>query len=78
MSMADEFFEVYSEGMCYANVCSNLPQAIVEARMRERANGLKTGHEWKFSPDKKFHNGQPNPCPCKTYQDTHKHYLFVC
>ena len=35
----DERFTVYTEGLCYASVCSNLPQEEVIARMRRRPSG---------------------------------------
>lgn len=74
LDMAKDF-TVYTEGLCYASVCSSLPQAVVEARMRERNTNIESG--WKLSKDK-FNSGESNPCACNMNQETHKHYLFNC
>lgn len=70
----EPYFNVYSEGVCHASVCSNLPQAAVEARMRERSTGVSS---WELSKEN-FKDGAPNPGVCDSRPSTHKHYLFVC
>ena len=69
----DEAFVVYSEGLLFASVCSNLPQEEVESRMRRRINGTTGG--WNLS-DENFSGGESNPCQCTDHEDR-KHYLFV-
>lgn len=64
---------IVHEALCFATVCSDLPQEEVEARMHRRPCGTRTG--WAFS-EAEFSPGIPNPCPCKDNPDTHKHYLF--
>ena len=68
-------FMVYTEGLCYASVCSSLAQAEVVARMRRRPCGTTGG--WVLSDHKEFAEGKPNPCPCEQHPKTHKHYLFA-
>jgi hypothetical protein len=68
-------FEVYAEGLCYASVCSSLPQSEVELRMQQREPGTTLG--WRLA-EEPFRTGEPNPCPCSDNPETHKHYLFAC
>ena len=77
MSEKEEFI-VYREGPCYASVCSNPPQAIVEARLRERREGLLDDLVWKLSKDLVFATEEGNPHPCERNPETHTHYLFDC
>lgn len=69
-------FEVYGYGLCYASVCSSLPQDEVEHRMAADYTGISSG--WVLSSDAKFADGRPNPCPCDANPATHIHYLFNC
>ena len=69
----DEFV-IYNESLCFASVCSSLPQPKVEAKMAAELCGTKIG--WTFDAEP-FKGGEPNPCPCNQKPDTHKHYLFV-
>ena len=73
MKQMDDFV-VYAEGLCYASVCSPLPQADVEARMAARLCGTQAG--WALA-EEPFQTGEPNPCPCDKRPATHKHYLFT-
>ena len=68
-------FMVYTEGLCYASVCSSLDQAEVAARMCRRPSGTTGG--WTLSDHNKFADGKSNPCPCELHPETHKHYLFA-
>lgn len=68
-------FEVYSEGLVYASVCSSLPEQEVVARMRRRISGTKGG--WVMAAGG-FADGTANPHPCDRKPDTHRHYLFSC
>ena len=69
-----EFFAIYSEGLCFASVCSNLPQAEVERRMYAWPTGV--AQRWKLY-EGGFRTGQTNPCQCNEHPDR-KHYLFSC
>ena len=70
-------FVIYTEGLCFASVCSSLPQNEVEAKMRRVPSGTNSG--WKFAHDHPtFSSGESNPCPCNEHPLTHKHFLFAC
>jgi len=70
-------FQVYSLGLCFASVCSDLsPKEVVKEMNRTHPTGIFA--EWMMSTDQTFKSGEPNPCPCKDYPDTHKHYLLEC
>jgi hypothetical protein len=68
-------FTIYATGVCMSSVCSSLPQAEVEARMRSNPTGIAS--PWTLS-DEAFRDGTPNPGPCNTNPETHTHYLFSC
>ena len=69
-------FVVYSEGLCFASVCSSLGAERTAHRMRsESPSGTENG--WCLA-NEAFASGEPNPCPCNHYPKTHKHYLFEC
>ncbi len=70
---AQGHFIVYAEGLFSASVCSDRPQADVEAWMGQRISGTTGG--WMFSENETFKTGEPNPCPCETHPDR-RHYLF--
>lgn len=70
-------FLVYSHGVVHSSVCSSLtPEATVERINLE--NPTRISSPWALSKDKTFRTGEPNPCPCEDFPETHKHYLFVC
>jgi len=69
-------FVIYAEGVCTASVCSSLPMAEVQKRMRAHDTGISSPWEWAEAED--FATGHPNPCPCNKQPDTHRHYLFHC
>ena len=60
----------YVAGLKYASICSELTlqQTIDVVNLRSK-------RKWKKSIEK-FKDGTPNPCICKDYPETHKHYLF--
>ena len=62
----DEHLEVVKETLCFAVVCSDLPQEEVVTRMRRRPCGTSGG--WQLSAAL-----ASVPCSEKL---THKHYLF--
>lgn len=72
----DERLVVYTEGLCFASVCSDLAVEEVAQRMKTRISG--TTHGWGFSKNETFKDGEPNPCPCNRKPNTHKHFLFEC
>ena len=67
---------VYAEGPCTASVCSSLPMADVQVRMRARETGVAS--KWEWAEAEQFGTGEPNPCPCSRNPKTHRHYLFHC
>ena len=69
-------FVVYAEGICTASVCSLLPMAEVQARMRSHSTGISS--RWEWAEAEVFAGGRPNPCPCDRKPETHSHYLFHC
>lgn len=71
----DEFI-IYAMGICSASVCSSLPMADVQARMRSLETGVES--RWEWAELENFRLGEPNPCPCNKKPDTHRHYLFHC
>ena len=69
-------FKVYANGLCYASVCTSLtPEAATERINRENPTGVSSQWALHNGP---FRTGEPNPTPCETFPETHKHYLFVC
>lgn len=69
-------FYIYKVGLCYASVCSSLPIEEVKRRMANDTFPTGVG-PWTYTGEA-FCTGEPNPCPCNEYPDTHKHYLFSC
>lgn len=65
---------VYSEGLCYASVCTSLDDEELDLRMAARPATATRG--WVRSEDSHFTGGEPNPCPCDQRPDTHRHVLF--
>lgn len=64
-----------NEHFLFSVACSSLSKDEVIARMARRPCG--TRHGWQFS-EETFPKGEPNPCPCGKFPETHKHYLFAC
>lgn len=76
MTKADYDFMLYSVGLIAASVCTSLPIEKATERLNlEHPSGVTP---WHPSEDKTFRSGEPNPCPCDRYPETHKHYLFNC
>jgi hypothetical protein len=76
MRSADYDFAVYRMGICHASACTSLPIEHIEAKMNaEYPTGIQSS--WVIS-EEGFQGGEENPCECKDYPDTHKHYLFEC
>ena len=69
-------FAPYAIGICSASVCSSLPMADVQARMRALKTGIAS--TWEWAKAESFSTGEPNPCPCNQKPKTHTHYLFHC
>jgi hypothetical protein len=65
---------VYSEGLCFASVCTSLDDGELDRRMSARP--ATATHGWVRSTDPYFAGGQPNPCPCELQPETHRHVLF--
>jgi hypothetical protein len=65
---------VYSEGLCYASVCTSLDDEELDRRMAARPATETRG--WVRSEDTHFAGGQPNPSPCEQRPETHRHVLF--
>lgn len=66
---------IYRSGLCYASVCSALPEDAVDAAMRAYPTGVSS--TWQRAGEA-FATGEPNPCPCNVHPDTHRHYLYAC
>ena len=69
--------EVYSSGLCYCSVCTDLidPAEVAAETNRQNPTGLDRG--WSISDDPTFANGQPNPCPCN-HHEGRQHFLLSC
>jgi hypothetical protein len=72
--LAGDELTVYAEGLCYASVCTSLPDEQADAMMANRPSGTRNG--WQRSKDTHFHGGLPNPCPCERDPDTRRHILY--
>lgn len=70
-------FTAYALGVCYASVCTSLPDQEAVRRLNdEHPAGTALG--WHVSSDTHFRQGQTNPCPCEDSPDTHRHILMEC
>lgn len=70
-------FEIYAIGLVHTSVCSSLTlKETIKRVNNETPTGISS--RWKLSMDKKFADGQMNPCPCEESPDTHVHYLLNC
>ncbi len=70
----DEFV-VYRQGLCFASVCSSLPEHEAIARMEGIPSG--TSHGWSLA-DEPVNGHTSNIIPCDTKPQSHKHFLFSC
>lgn len=66
-------FSVYSEGLCFASVCTSLTNEEAAARMLPAG----TDRGWRVSTED-FRDGTPNGSPCPQQPETHRHLLFDC
>jgi hypothetical protein len=71
--MTAPVFAIYTEGLCFASVCTSLTDEQATARMPEAGGDLV----WRIF-DGPFHDGIPNGSPCPDDPDTHRHLLFEC
>ena len=70
-------FTAYAIGFVSASVCSSLPiEETTERLNAEHPTGISS--RWQLSDEPTFSGGEPNPCACNRWPDTHKHYLFEC
>jgi hypothetical protein len=68
--------EVYSVGLCFASVCSDMqPEEITAHVNASHPTGVSS--QWQVSPEP-FADGTPNPAPCSHDREGCKHYLLVC
>jgi len=68
---------IYSNGICYCSVCTNIRDANRVAEVVNELNPTGIHSIWK-KDDKKFADGHENPCLCNTHPSTHQHFLLVC
>lgn len=69
-------YDIYSVGLLYLSVCSNIEQRrLVELIQEKYPSG--TSHNWDIA-EENFNTGGENPCACHDNAETHKHYLFTC
>lgn len=76
--MNETELEVYSNGLCYCSICTNLDSVAMIENLVNLENPTGTSSRWKISKDPTFNSGDPNPCPCNQKPNTHKHYLLEC
>lgn len=71
----DGKFWVMGVGLCYATVCTSLPDEVAGWLLNLRwPTGIAS--PWKPS-SAPFKDGTPNPAPCET-DPTRRHVLFEC
>jgi len=69
-------FEVYSTGICFMSVCTDLPvEEVAQFANLTRPTGIKS--KWTVAKEA-FHTGQTNPCPCDQHPLTQIHILLEC
>ena len=74
-----DYFTVYSVGLCYISVCASkelTPDAVERRANDEHPTGVS--HPWSIDKKGEFRDGSPNPTPCDTNPETHRHYLLSC
>ena len=74
--MAD--FEIYSHGLCYMSVCTNLTKKKDIEYMANKKNPTYCHLCWTIDEKGEFADGTPMPCKCEKKPETHKHYLLSC
>jgi len=71
-------FHIYASGLCAMSVCvvKTMPKEEIENRANmENPTGISC--PWKISEDKKFADGNPNPCDCEE-DKLRRHWLLYC
>jgi hypothetical protein len=69
-------FDAYSVGLCYASVCTSLPDDDAAQELNWKwPTGISS--RWSVA-DEPFRDGSPNPTPCERNPETHRHVLFSC
>ncbi len=76
MSKTKEYtFTVYSLGLVYSSVCTNLPKDKIAEHMAEHEpTGI--GSDWRIA-DENFASGEKNGCPCPDTKGN-RHWLVSC
>ena len=75
-SKKESVFEVYSDGICYMSVCTDMtPEEAASYANMVRPTGIRTG--WRIAKEK-FRTGETNPCPCDRHPVERIHILFEC
>lgn len=71
----EKVFDIYSFGLFYMSVCTNMSPAEAELHARKN-NPSGTQNGWRIAQEA-FQSGEPNPCPCARHPDR-IHILFQC
>jgi hypothetical protein len=69
-------FEVYTSGLCYMSVCTNLADKTAVEDHANATNPAGTRHGWKVT-EPFFRTGQTNPCACNNNTGKY-HWLLTC
>jgi len=68
---------IIATGLVYTSVCTRLSDEKAEKWLnRNQPTGISS--KWSVSKDKTFGSGEPNPCKCQKWPETHRHMLFSC
>jgi hypothetical protein len=68
--------DIYSNGICYCSVCSNINDINELTKLVNIKNPTGILSKWKLA-NEYFKEGQKNPHICNK-DNTKKHYLFAC
>ena len=69
---------LYANGIVHCSVCVPKDTSRKEIiRLTNLINHTGIDSKWKISKDKKFANGNTNPCECEM-EYGRLHYLMVC
>ena len=76
MVATTDYFEVYSVGLCYLSVCTDIKDNdIIELKANAMyPTGIRS--RWHMA-SRMFNDGSPNPHPCEQ-DSSHTHYLLEC
>jgi hypothetical protein len=75
MAVKTEYFKVLSVGLCFATVCTDLPDGEAGDRLNaSHPTGISS--RWEVS-EEDFKDGTPNGVCCEK-DPTRRHVLFVC